>query len=222
MPGVGTRSVATCPWMEAAAEAPDWRTAHLQGEPATGGGESRTQGLDTSPLDHYCAWGGHGGPPNARWGEPGAGRQEVEGTEVTGRIFGPDRLGAAGAHGGRPGRGARRMEAWAPGQRSAHQPSWVRGRPRPGPSGMHFDAEVFAELLQEHKREHRVRHKADACRQEALGTGKQEQEVRGAPGAAPARPTALAPPTAHLVKGQRPQLCSLYCAVENTLQKTKN
>lgn len=67
---------------------------------------------------------------------------------------------------------------------------WGLGMAQPdpaAPSGWHFDAKVFAKLLQKHKREHGVWHEADASRQEPL------------------------------VKGQWPELCSLHGAVENTL-----
>ena len=64
------------------------------------------------------------------------------------------------------------------GQRSAADPPGLWKKLRQGAghdpaaptatSGRHFDAKVFAKLLQKHKREHGVGHEADAGRHEAL------------------------------------------------------
>lgn len=228
-------------------------------------------GLDT-PLCVLSVRGG--GRRNTRWGEPGVGGQEVEGTGSL--EWAPARKAGCGQEPVGEGQGgvlAGRREAWAPGQRPAHQPPWALEEPGagvwtwlnplPGPSGKHFDAEVFAKLFQKHEREHGVGHEADACRHEALGgdrgTGSEESPAGPPPALAPPRnhrppppPTApqprqphplpspcspgpssapcpapspslpQTPPLPHLVKGQRPELCCLYCAVENTLGKTQN
>ena len=120
----------------------------------------------------------------------------MEGAKVTGMsLLGKDRVGSgARGQGGRADAGLRAALAHGPprprkslalgaGAGSAHSLA---------PSGEHFEAKVFAKLFQEDKREHGVRHEADACRHEALGGergSRESEDPRGTPSpAAPALP----------------------------------
>lgn len=170
-------------------------------------------------------WGGQvgDGGGEGHWNEPaGKGQGGVWGQ-------GPGRPGRAGADAGLraaalahgPPRPWKSLALGA-GPGSAHSLA---------PSGEHFEAKVFAKLFQEDKREHGVRHEADACRHEALGGergSRESEDPRGTPSPAapalpqPCRPSPAASALPNLVKGQRPELCCLYSAVKHTLQKTQN